>query len=466
MNAELQLCMVSAPASSFAADLERLGFSPLGIRVLEAGITRGKVTTGQISLSLPDRVRGDDRLREVIISDLLRHMMGLGVEIENGLVPAAKSDTPHNRRRAAHTPAIRGKSVKAKRALVAKASVERSRKSAKPKEQVDGDAHLSSTEERDADRHRASDVVAMYCQEAGRYPLLTAEQEIALSKRFREEHDLEARNELISHNLRLVMSIARHFLWSGLPFADLVQYGNQGLMRAAVKYDYRKGFRFTTYATWWIRQCIYRGIESGAYAIRYPAYMHRELQKLHTAIAAIAGDSRELPSPDQIAKEMGVPLAKVMKILEVLKLGRLSSLDADMPGSKRDGSTLTLGEVTADSNTPDPMWIVAAREELSRSCKIVEDVVETIPRYFQDGDRNAAIFREMYGVNQSRERMTLGAVGKIHGLTRERIRQVIAEIWRKEVFVRAGLNDESFRTILERIADLEQSTGIAVTFQD
>jgi RNA polymerase primary sigma factor len=333
--------------------------------------------------------------------------------------------------------------------------------------ETDEGGQLSSVESRAAGGCRVSDVLALYRHESGEYPLLTSEQEIDYSRRYREEHDLGARDALIEHNLRLVMSIAWHFLWSGLPYADLVQYGNQGLMRAATKYDHRKSFRFSTYATWWIRHMIYHGIEGSAYVIHYPAYMHRKMKRLRDAIADIAGDSEDIPSPERIAQEMGIPVPSVKRLLETWKLWRLDSLDEEVPGPKNDAKSSTLGELTADPNAPDPMWSIAAREELVVVVRTVVEIVEAIPGQFvSEGKRNQAIFQARFGINETREGRTLRDIALQFGMTFERVRQIVADIWKRQPPSRNGFSNESFESLLDRMGSLEVETGITVTFQE
>ena len=156
----------------------------------------------------------------------------------------------------------------------------------------------------------------MYLKEIGKVPLLTAVQEVSLAKRI-ERHDMEAKRQLIEANLRLVVSIAKRYGWAGMPFLDLIQEGNLGLIRAVEKFDYRRGYKFSTYATWWIRQAISRGMANQARTIRVPAHMVEQINKLMRVQRKLLQDMGREATPEEIAAEMGTTPTKVREIVKI-----------------------------------------------------------------------------------------------------------------------------------------------------
>ena len=246
----------------------------------------------------------------------------------------------------------------------------------------------------------------MYFKEIGKVPLLTAEEEVSLAKRI-ERRDMEAKRKLIEANLRLVVSIAKRYVGRGMPFLDLIQEGNLGLMRAVEKFDYRRGFKFSTYATWWIRQAITRAIADQARTIRVPVHMVEQINKLIRVQRQLLQDIGREPTPEEIAAEMDTTEAKVREILKISQ----DPVSLETPiGEEHDAQ---LGDFIEDEDATMPVEAVGEimqKEEL-------DSVLSTLTH------RERKIIELRFGLKGGHPR-TLEEVGQKFGLTRERIRQI------------------------------------------
>lgn len=259
----------------------------------------------------------------------------------------------------------------------------------------------------------ADDAVKLYLKEIGRYPLLTAEKEVILAKQI-EAGDMHAKKILAQSNLRLVVSIAKKHMGRGLHFLDLINEGNIGLMRAIDKYDYRKGFKFSTYATWWIRQAITRAIADQAKLIRVPVHMNDTINRLKKINKQMTQKLGREPSNEELAKEMDLTVEKVIEIF------RISQDPISMDTTIGDEEDSRLEDFIPDESTANP--VQATRETLLDES--LEDVLESLT------EREAAVLRLRYGIDDG-ETKTLEDVGKMFGVTRERIRQIEAKALRK-----------------------------------
>ncbi|MFV0560851.1 MAG: RNA polymerase sigma factor RpoD [Enterococcus sp.] len=260
---------------------------------------------------------------------------------------------------------------------------------------------------------KINDPVRMYLKEIGRVSLLTAEQEVALALKI-EEGDQEAKQRLAEANLRLVVSIAKRYVGRGMQFLDLIQEGNMGLMKAVEKFDYRKGFKFSTYATWWIRQAITRAIADQARTIRIPVHMVETINKLIRIQRQLLQDLGREPTPEEIGAEMDLPTEKVREILKIAQ----EPVSLETPIGEEDDSHL--GDFIEDQEATSPAEH-AAYELLKEQ---LEDVLDTLT------DREENVLRLRFGLDDGRTR-TLEEVGKVFGVTRERIRQIEAKALRK-----------------------------------
>ncbi|KGR78523.1 RNA polymerase sigma factor RpoD [Ureibacillus manganicus] len=260
---------------------------------------------------------------------------------------------------------------------------------------------------------KINDPVRMYLKEIGRVDLLTAEEEIRLAERI-ENGDEEARKRLAEANLRLVVSIAKRYVGRGMLFLDLIQEGNMGLIKAVEKFDYRKGFKFSTYATWWIRQAITRAIADQARTIRIPVHMVETINKLIRVQRQLLQDLGREPSPEEIGEEMDLTPEKVREILKIAQ----EPVSLETPIGEEDDSHL--GDFIEDHEAQSPSDH-AAYELLKEQ---LEDVLDTLT------DREENVLRLRFGLDDGRTR-TLEEVGKVFGVTRERIRQIEAKALRK-----------------------------------
>ena len=261
------------------------------------------------------------------------------------------------------------------------------------------------------------DPVRMYLKEIGKIPLLTAEEEIEVCKCMEEGNEKEreaAKNRLAESNLRLVVSIAKRFMGRGMALLDLIQEGNLGLINAVEKFDYRKGFKFSTYATWWIRQAITRAIADQARTIRIPVHMVETINRTIRVSRQLLQEYGREPKPEEIAKEMGLSPERVREILKISQ----DPVSLETPVGEEDDSHL--GDFIQDTNIPVPAEEAAytlLREQL-------EEVMETLT------EREQKVIRLRYGLGDGRPR-TLEEVGKEFNVTRERIRQIEAKALRK-----------------------------------
>ncbi len=257
-----------------------------------------------------------------------------------------------------------------------------------------------------------TDPVRMYLKEIGKISLLTAEDEVSLAKRV-EKSDLKAKERLINSNLRLVVSIAKKYVGRGLSLLDLIEEGNIGLMRAVEKFDWRKGYKFSTYATWWIRQAITRAIADQARTIRIPVHMVETINRFIRTSRKLMQELGREPTPEEVAKEMDIDPEKVREIIKVSQ--EPTSLEAPV-GEEKDS---TLGDFIPDEEIrPEDQ----ASVELLKSH--LSEVLDTL------NDREKKVLRLRFGLEDGRQR-TLEEVGREFGVTRERIRQIEAKALRK-----------------------------------
>ena len=250
------------------------------------------------------------------------------------------------------------------------------------------------------------DPVRMYLKEIGRVPLLTAEEEVALAKRM-EAGDEEAQKRLAEANLRLVVSIAKRYVGRGMLFLDLIQEGNLGLIKAVEKFDYNKGYKFSTYATWWIRQAITRAIADQARTIRIPVHMVETINKLIRVSRQLLQQLGREPTPEEIAKEMEIGVDRVREIMKIAQ----EPVSLETPIGEEEDSHL--GDFIEDQDAPAPAdaaSFMLLKEQL-------EDVLDTLT------PREEKVLRLRFGLDDGRAR-TLEEVGQNFGVTRERIRQI------------------------------------------
>ena len=258
-----------------------------------------------------------------------------------------------------------------------------------------------------------TDPVRMYLKEIGRVPLLTQEEEQALAQRI-EEGDEEAKNQMIEANLRLVVAVAKRYVGRGMHFLDLIQEGNMGLLKAVEKFDYRKGYKFSTYATWWIRQSITRAIADQARTIRIPVHMVETINKVARASHQLVQELGREPNAVEIADFLDLPLSKVE---EIMKLSQ-EPISLETPVGEEDDSHL--GDFIQDNEVSEPMEAAAAnslREQLEKALSMLTE-------------REAKVLRLRFGFEDGKTH-TLEEVGKEFNVTRERVRQIESKALRR-----------------------------------
>ena len=255
----------------------------------------------------------------------------------------------------------------------------------------------------------ADDSVKIYLQQIGKIPLLSAEQELEVAKKIKESNDDKAKEILVNANLRLVVSIAKKYIGRGLSFLDLIQEGNMGLMKAAEKFDYAKGYKFSTYATWWIQQSITRAIADKSRIIRLPVHMIETLSKIKKVTVDLTTETGKAPSKEEIAYRVGIPVSKLTSLIKAAQ----STISIETPATAKDESS-KLGDFIVDESTVSPDTRVSQEN-------LFEDIQKMLNQ-LSPKERDVLIMR--YGLNDDGNRKSLEEIGSRYGVSRERIRQI------------------------------------------
>ena len=255
----------------------------------------------------------------------------------------------------------------------------------------------------------SDDSVRIYLQQIGKIPLLSSEEELEVAKKIYETQSEIARKVLINANLRLVVSIAKKYIGRGLSFLDLIQEGNMGLIKATEKFDYTKGYKFSTYATWWIQQSITRAIADKARIIRLPIHLIESINKIKKATMDLTTKLGRIPNKQEIADEMGISVSKLTSIIKSTQ----STISIDTPTGQKDDSNKIIDYIV-DESTIAPDNIVSQESML-------EDIKNMLDQLSQK-ERDVLILR--FGLNNDGNKKTLDEIGSIYGVSRERIRQI------------------------------------------
>ena len=255
----------------------------------------------------------------------------------------------------------------------------------------------------------ADDSVKIYLQQIGKIKLLNPEQELEIAKEIKEKNSENAKKILVNANLRLVVSIAKKYIGRGLSFLDLIQEGNMGLMRAAEKFDYSKGYKFSTYATWWIQQAITRAIADKSRLIRLPVHMIETLSKIKKISMDLTIENGTAPTKEEIAYKIGMPVSKLTALIESAQ----GTISMESPANQKDENT-KLSDFIVDEST------------LSPDSKVTQDNlfcdIKKMLNHLSEKERNVLIMR--YGLDDNGEKKTLEEIGTYYGVSRERIRQI------------------------------------------
>ncbi len=255
----------------------------------------------------------------------------------------------------------------------------------------------------------ADDSVKIYLQQIGKIKLLSSEEELEVAKEIKEQNSDSAKKILVNANLRLVVSIAKKYIGRGLSFLDLIQEGNMGLMRAAEKFDYTKGYKFSTYATWWIQQAITRAIADKSRLIRLPVHMIETLSKIKKISLDLTLENGTPPSKEEIAYKIGMPLQKLTALIESAQ----GTISIESPANQKDENA-KLSDFIVDEST------------LSPDTKVTQDNlfcdIKKMLNHLSEKERNVLIMR--YGLDDNGEKKTLEEIGSYYGVSRERIRQI------------------------------------------
>ena len=255
----------------------------------------------------------------------------------------------------------------------------------------------------------SDDSVRIYLQQIGKIPLLSAQEELEVAKKIYETQREIARKVLINANLRLVVSIAKKYIGRGLSFLDLIQEGNMGLIKATEKFDYTKGYKFSTYATWWIQQSITRAIADKARIIRLPIHLIESINKIKKATMDLTTELGRIPNKQEIADKMGITVAKLTSIIKSTQ----STISIDTPTGKKDDSNKIIDYIVDESTiTPDSL---VSQESM------LDDIKNMLEQLSQK-ERDVLILR--FGLNNDGNKKTLDEIGSIYGVSRERIRQI------------------------------------------
>lgn len=255
----------------------------------------------------------------------------------------------------------------------------------------------------------SDDSVRIYLQQIGKIPLLSAQEELEVAKKIYETQSEIARKVLINANLRLVVSIAKKYIGRGLSFLDLIQEGNMGLIKATEKFDYTKGYKFSTYATWWIQQSITRAIADKARIIRLPIHLIESINKIKKATMDLTTELGRIPNKQEIADKMGITVAKLTSIIKSTQ----STISIDTPTGQKDDSNKIIDYIVDESTvTPDSL---VSQESM------LDDIKNMLDQLSQK-ERDVLILR--FGLNNNGNKKTLDEIGSIYGVSRERIRQI------------------------------------------
>ncbi len=419
--------------------LEQHGLKPnIASQILELAMNRRQISTGEMARLLDPRIVVDRSKFAIAIAWLAGFLKGLNIAIVTG-----KQEVEYKEKfPVAKKPQGQQWEFKANDAIdeaIAPDEIEL--------------VPFDAAQLKDFKAFRIDPGLEWYMRKS-KHPLLTREQELSIGKKMLENGDINARNELVRHNLRLVVSIAKHYLWSGWEFLDLIEEGNLGLIKAANKFDYRMGCKFSTMATWWIKQAIQRAVMDTGKEIRLPVHV----QEARYAILKV---SRELkqelgtpPTPEQIAKKMSKPVDFIKNVLERTDIS-IVSLHASANGEEGDD---TIGGLIEDTQGENPSMMLEAKEEAEICRSGIESFLKTLQSLPIPG-RDKGFFMEYYQLIDPTAKATLESVARKERITRERVRQINMKTWEMLATLRVDMTPELLDAELIRLQALADITG-------
>lgn len=460
---------------SFLSELMERSQASKVSRILEVAKQRGRISTAEIAQLLPARVMKDREMFSFFVSQLGEYLKTakLGLSREAQIVDLG--ERRKHREEGATTLRSTGRKVvvvkdktAATRPKISQIGETESEDLSDESALNEGgsssfsggtivDQPLSDVEQIELANVYLNDPLAQYYREVNQYRLLNDEEVGELSRRIREDHDLDARNELVCHNLRLVRWVARRFVWSEIPFADLIQEGNLGLIKAAEMFDSSLGNKFSTYAQWWVFQFIQRAVMNQSNVIRIPVHLQEFRFKILNATEEIASETGRVPTPEAVASYTGLPLSKVTSTLKAMHLFARYSLN-DLARRDEEG-VATFQDLLIDEGADDPSVTIEAKEELVAAYQDLRVILKAVEELPGDQKRNLKIFKEMHGLNDEGTRKTLEEVGVEVGVTRERIRQILAKIFLQLSDRGIEVNQDALKDHLWRVQELEKFIG-------